>query len=48
LVAGVAGVAAIPIVGDPAVFEASLATRGQEEQTAATRALIATVLRLAG
>jgi DNA-binding transcriptional LysR family regulator len=48
LVAGVPGVVAIPIVGDPAVFEASLATRAEEEQTAATRALIATVLRLAG
>jgi DNA-binding transcriptional LysR family regulator len=48
LVAGVPGVVAIPIVGDPAVFEASLATREEAEQTAATRALIATVLRLAG
>ena len=44
----VPGLVAIPIVGDPAVFEASLATRDEDEQTAATRALIATVLRLAG
>lgn len=47
LVAGVAGVASVPVEGDPAVFETSLATRPEDEQTAATMALVATVLRLA-
>jgi DNA-binding transcriptional LysR family regulator len=48
LVAGVAGVATVAVAGDPAVFETSLAARPEDEQTAATRALVATVLRLAG
>ncbi|MDX6604893.1 MAG: hypothetical protein QOF23_1402 [Solirubrobacterales bacterium] len=45
---GVTGVVAIHVAGDPASFETFLATRGEDDQTAATKALVATVLRLAG
>jgi DNA-binding transcriptional LysR family regulator len=48
LVAGVAGVSSVPVAGDPAVFEIFLASRDEKEQTAATKALVATALRLAG
>jgi DNA-binding transcriptional LysR family regulator len=47
LVEGVAGIAVVPVAGHPASFDTFLATRPEEEQTAATRALVATVLRLA-
>jgi len=43
----VAGLAAIPIAGDPAVFELSLATRGEEEQTAAHAASLSSVFAAA-
>lgn len=48
LVVAYDGLATVPVVGDPALFETFLATRPEEDQSAATKVLVETILRLAG